>query len=177
MRLQGFGLGVRTNACVDQAAPEGFGVCWRVERDGVFLCSGRSKVMRAASDGYDERVVRKLANGCHCLAKLVVVRGDLNDTPAAIEAGHFTDAVAEVVPMSLGHVAELMVLQVEAACRDLVQVRLPEVSALAIDERNARQTLSTQAVTEGGRQLEPCRTAPDDHDSMGMAPTDGSGHA
>ena len=55
---------------------------------------------------------------------------------------------------------------VQSPGRDFVPVRLPDVSAGALDQGDFGLSSPTEAVTQLGRQLETGRTASDDHDVM-----------
>ena len=55
---------------------------------------------------------------------------------------------------------------VQSPGRDFVPVRLPDVSAGALDQGDLGLSSPTEAVTQPGHQLETRCTVSDDHDAM-----------
>ena len=85
----------------------------------------------------------------------------------AVEAGHLAVAELEAVPVALRLIFELVAVDVHAAGGDLVQQRLPDVRARALDERDlAPCRLRAELVAEPRRELEPAGAAADDDDVM-----------
>ena len=68
--------------------------------------------------------------------------------------------------MRLGEVVDRMRVQIDRAGSDLVQVRLPEMRARLLDQRDLRHTAATQLVTQPSGQLEPACPTAHDHDAM-----------
>src|SRR5215207_9686267 len=81
-----------------------------------------------------------------------------------IEAGHFPDAIAKAVPVRLRKVVDLVRPRVHAAGGDLVQLWLPDVGAMTVDERHVRR--AADAVAKPGRELEAAGAAADDDDAV-----------
>ena len=69
------------------------------------------------------------------------------------------------MPVRLRKVIGLVDAHVHAAVRQLVQMRLPEVRARALDQRYVRLVAPSQRVAELRRELEAARTAADDDDA------------
>jgi len=84
----------------------------------------------------------------------------------AVQAHHLAQAVAEPVPVALRQVVGGVHVQVDAAGGDFVQVRLPEVRARFLDQRDVGQTLFTQGVAQPGGQLQSAGAATDDDDAV-----------
>jgi len=93
-------------------------------------------------------------------------RGDAHRTPAAVEADHLADAVAEVVPVRLRQKVELVMAEIHAAGGDLVQQRLPQMGARAIDQRDLGAVARAQPVAQPGRKLQPAGAATDDDNAV-----------
>ena len=69
--------------------------------------------------------------------------------------------------MRLGEVVELVLVHIHAAGRDLVQQGLPQMAAVAVDQRDAGHAALAEAVAETGREFEPRGAAADDDDPVG----------
>ncbi len=80
----------------------------------------------------------------------------------AVEADHFTDPVAEKMPVRLGEIVGLVDADVHAAGGKFVQVGFPEVRARALDQRHVRPVALAELVAEARRELEPTGAAADD---------------
>src|SRR5208282_107746 len=96
-------------------------------------------------------------------------RGDLHLAAPAVEPDHLAYAIAEMMPMRLGQVVELVVAHVHAAGRDLVEERLPQMGARLVDERDLGAAAPAEAVAEARRELEPAGTAAHDDDAVTLA--------
>ena len=99
-------------------------------------------------------------------------------------ADHLADAVAEVVPVRLRQVVDLVRAHVHAAGGDLVQLGLPDVGAGAVDQGDVGLAALAQRVAERGGQFEPAGAAADDDDLVpagalggGLAERRWRGHA
>ena len=101
-----------------------------------------------------QRVVAERALGRHLAALVVDERRDTHLAPLAVEPGHLADAVAEAVPVRLRQVVDLVHAQVHAAGGDLVQLRLPDVRARLVDQRDVGPAALAERVAEPRRQLE-----------------------
>ena len=84
-----------------------------------------AEIVALAADGDDERIVTKAAPRGHLVTLLVDVGGQLNFTPLPVQADHLANAVAEVVPMRLREVVDLVHGEIHGSRSDLVQQRLP----------------------------------------------------
>ena len=74
------------------------------------------------------------------------------------------DAIAKAVPVRLGEVVDLVRPRIHAACGDLVQLRLPHVGAVAVDERDVDR--AADPVAQPGGELEAAGAAADDDDAV-----------
>jgi hypothetical protein len=83
----------------------------------------------------------------------------------AIESDHFTVAIPEPVPVRLGEVVELMHVEIDRACSQLVQVGLPEVGATTFDEGDVGTAATTEFVAESGDEFESASATADDDDA------------
>ena len=81
-------------------------------------------------------------------------------------AGHLADAEAEVVPVRLRQVVHLVRAQVHAAGGDLVQLGLPDMGAVLVDQRDVGRAALAQRVAEARGQLQAAGTAADDDDAV-----------
>jgi hypothetical protein len=77
--------------------------------------------------------------------------------------------IAEVMPMPLGEIIELVLGRIPAAGRNRVQERLPQMRAVALDEGDVGKFALAQAIAETGDELEAGRSAAADNDSMVIA--------
>jgi hypothetical protein len=166
LRPQRPGLSVGADAGVDQAAAEPLGVGRRVEGDGVLADPRRPEVVGEAADGDDQGVVGDDALRRNLAAFVVDERRDADLAPLAVEADHLADAIAEMVPVRLRVVVDLVDAEVEAAGRDLVQQRLPEMRPRLVDEGDFGAPPPAQGVAEPRRELQPAGAAAHDDDPM-----------
>ena len=90
----------------------------------------------------------------------------MNLALAAVEPNQLADAIAEMMPMRLRQKIDLMHAEIHAAGRDLVQQRLPQVSAALVDQRHVRQLAPAQLVAEPGYEFEPTGAAANDDNAM-----------
>ncbi len=156
-------LGVGTDERIHQPTVKTLGLGRGIELDRVLLHARRAEVVAIAADGDDERVVGKRSLGRHLPAFLVVERRHVDLAADAVEAHHFAHAIAEVMPVRLREIVELVYAQVHAARRDLVQQRLPQVGAGLVDERDLSLAALAELVAEAGGEFQPaCATADDD---------------
>jgi hypothetical protein len=72
----------------------------------------------------------------------------------AIEARHVAAAVPEAMPVRLREVIHFVFAGIEAARRNRVQQRLPEMGTRAVDQRNRRQRATAKTIAEPGGELE-----------------------
>ena len=85
----------------------------------------------------------------------------------AVQAVHFAQPVVKVVPVRLCEIVEFVARHIHAACCDLMQFGLPHMRACLVNEGDVRLPLASQRVAKTGGQLQPGRSAPDNHDSVG----------
>ena len=163
---QRLGLGVGADAGVDQPAVEARGLIGRLERDGVLLDAGRAEIVGEAADGDDERVVAELPRRRDLPPLLVDDRRHLDDAAAPVDARHLAGAIGEAVPVGLGQVVDLVEAEVHAAGGDLVQQRLPQVRALAVDQGDRGLAAPAELVAQPRGKLQPAGSAADDDDAM-----------
>ena len=132
----------------------------------MLLGTRRAEIVAAAADGDHQRVVGERALRRDQPALVVVAGGQQHALAGSIEADHLADAVAEMVPMRLGEIVQRVVVQVQAACGDLVQQRLPEMGARPLDQRHLGLAAPAQPVAEPGHQLQAAGTAADHDDAV-----------
>jgi hypothetical protein len=93
----------------------------------------------------------------------------------ALEPAQLAEHEREVVPARLREVVELVLVDVHAAGRDLVQQRLPQVGAIAVHQRDLRLAVAV-AIPQRGGELEAAGSPAHDDDAMGhglQAPREG----
>ena len=132
----------------------------------MFAHAGSTEVIALAAHGDDQRIVRKASGGVTSFPSSSIVRSEMNLALAAVEPNQLADAIAEMMPMRLRQKIDLMHTQVHAAGRDLVQERLPQVSAVLVDQRHVRQLAPAQFVAEPGYEFEPTGAAANDDNAM-----------
>ena len=158
-------LVLRAQAGVDEAAVEAAGLLRRFQRHRELGRAGRAEIVGDAADRDDERVIGEVRLR-HDLAPLVVEKGRQRNGPGlAVQADHFAVAIVETMPVRLRQVIQLMLGSPEAAGRDRMQQRLPDMRAALIDQRDPR-SLRLQAVAQLGREFQPAGAAADDHDMV-----------
>ena len=86
--------------------------------------------------------------------------------PVAVEADQLAEPEAEMVPVRLREVVELVLVEIHAARGDLVQQRLPQVGARAVDERHLAPAAAAERVAEPRRELQAAGAAADDDDAV-----------
>ncbi len=158
------GLQLRADAGVDQAAMEARGLAGRVEHAGVPGGAGRAEVIGDAAHRHHQDVIGLGARRRHLGPVLVEDGRHMHLLPRAVEPDHLADPVAEMVPVGLREIIELVLAKVHAPRRDLVQQRLPEMGALLVEERHQRAAAPAQPVAEPRRELDPARAAAHDQD-------------
>jgi hypothetical protein len=72
----------------------------------------------------------------------------------------------EVMPMGLGHVIDLMVAQVHAACGNFMQFGLPNVGPIFVDQGDLRASTATIGMPQTGGQFKTTSPATHDDDSV-----------
>ena len=166
VRRQRLAPRVGTDARVDQAALEGARIGRGLEHERVFGHTRRTEVVAPAAHGHHQRVVAEAARRRDLNPAFIDERRDMHFATLAVEAGERADPESEAVPMCLCAVRLLVQADVHAAGCDLVQLGLPDVGALLIDQRDLGATAFAQTVAERGRQFEPARTSTHDDDAV-----------
>lgn len=72
----------------------------------------------------------------------------------------------EPMPVRLGEIVDLVTVQIAAAGGDLVEKRLPEVGAAAVDEGDESPAPPAERVAEPRRELETASTTANDDDPV-----------
>ena len=165
-RLQRTMLGVRAYAGVDEPAMKAGGVARGFQSDGVLTHARRAEVVGLAADGDHERVVGEGARRRHLAALVVGEARHVHEALPAIQADHLADAIAEVVPVRLRQIVQLVRAQVHAAGGDLVQQRLPQMGAALVDEGDVRALALAELVAQARGQLQSASAAADDDDAV-----------
>jgi hypothetical protein len=159
-------LRVGPDAGIDEAPMEASRVLGRVQRQGMLPDAGRAEVVGHAADRNHQRVVGDLLAGRDLAALVVDERRHVHNAAGAIEARHAAGAIGEAVPVGLRQVVDGVHALVHAAGGDLVQQRLPQVRALAVDQRDRRLAAPSEPAAEPRDELQATGTAPHDHDRM-----------
>ena len=84
----------------------------------------------------------------------------------AIEPDHLANSVPKVMPVRLRQVVRLIDADIHAPGGDLVQMRLPEMRPLLLDQRDVRFLAAAELVAELSRKLEAAGAAAHDDDPM-----------
>ena len=131
---------VGAEAGVHQAAVEEVRLPGVVDGEGVLAHARRAEVVRLAADRDHQRVVGDAPLGQDLARPRRRFTGaDARSARAARSSpARAPEREGEVVPARLREVVELVVVHVHAAGCDLVQQRLPQVRAAAVDERHLR---------------------------------------
>jgi len=153
-------------AGIRQPAIETAGLVRRFQRDCVSRGTGRAEIVGHAADGHDQRIVANAASG-RDLAPLIGEQGAEQDfLRIAVQADHFAEPIGEMVPMRLGQVIQLMLGAVQAAGRDCVQHGLPQMGAVALNQRHLRALVPAEAIAQPRGQFQATRAAADDDDAV-----------
>ena len=166
LRPQRRALGVGAHAGIDHAHVEAARVGHRLELERVLAHAGRTEVVALAADRHHQGVVGKRARRRDLRAVLIHEGGDMDLARAAVEPGHAPDAEAEAMPVRLRQVGHLVIADVHAAGRDLVQLGLPDVRALAVDQGDFGRAAAAELAAQSGGQFEATGTTADDHDAV-----------
>ena len=162
---------LRAHAGRDQPLAKEFSLPDRVERDRILLRARDAEEVRRAADGDDQRVVFELALRDQFAGFLVPQRPDRDALGRAIQPDEFALRELEAMPERLRCVFEFLRERVHAARRDLVQERLPDVSRVAVDQRDLSlrrlfRIGRTVPVPETRGQFEPAGPSADDDEAM-----------
>ena len=118
-----------------------------VEGDGEFLGPASAEVIACAAHSDDQGVVDD-ASRRDPFALGVVGGGQVNLALCPVEADHLPHAIPKVVVRSLGEIIDRIAAHVQGARGYLVQVRLPDMSAAALDKRDLRLLAPAQTVSK-----------------------------
>jgi len=161
---------VRAQHRVHQPAVELVRLLGGVERERVLGHARHAERVGEAADRDHQRVVPERPRRDHLLAAVIADRADGDLAAHAIEPLERAEREGEVMPARLREVVELVLVDVHAARRHLVQQRLPDVRPVAVDERHPGAAPAPQAVAELRRELEPARATADDDDLVHRPP-------
>jgi hypothetical protein len=81
-----------------------------------------------------------------------------------VKSRELTNAKSEVMPMGLGHVIHFVVAQVHAARCDFMQLGLPNVCAVFIDQGDNCTLVSAIGMSQSGREFQSPSAATHDND-------------
>ena len=162
----GIVLRLGTQESIHQAMVEALRLLGRLERHGVLGGARRAEIIGDAADGDHQRVVADTARRGDLSPFLVEGRGEMHALAGPIEPDHLAELVAEVMPMGLSQIVELMLARIDAARRDRVQKRLPQMRAAPFDEDDLGKPALAEPVSEPRRELEPGGSATDHHDPV-----------
>ena len=166
-RPQGLGLHVGTQAGIHQATVEALRLLGRLQRDGMLGHAWGAEVVGLAADSDDQGVVGPAVARRDELPVLIQHRADEDQATLPVQADHGPCAVAESVPVRLGQVVRGVIVDVDAAGGNLVQVRLPEVRARLLDQRHVGAAALAQPVAQPRHKLQPARAAAHHDDAVG----------
>ena len=127
-------LGMGAQHAVDQALVEPHRLLLRVEGDGVLLHPRRAEIVGGRAHREDQRIVGNRADGRDLTPLGIVARGELDRARATVESCHRADTIAEMMAVGVVEIVHRMVADIEAASGDLVQQRLPDMSAGLVHE-------------------------------------------
>ena len=166
LRAQRRCLRMGADAGIDDPGAEALRVGSGLELHRVLGHARRSEVVAEAANRHHQRVVAEHPLSGHLLTLVVDVGGHQHLAPRAVETDHGADAVAEVVPVRLREVADLVGAHIHAAGGDFVKFGFPDVSACAIDQRDLGPPAAAQGVAQARSEFEPARAAADDDDAV-----------
>lgn len=86
--------------------------------------------------------------------------------PLAVDAGELAEPEAEAVPVRLREIVDLVRAHVHATRGDLVQLGLPYVGAVHVDQRDVRHAALAQHIAEASGQLQTAGTTAHDDDAV-----------
>ena len=97
-----------------------------------------AKECRGAADRDDQRVVFERARGKEFGAVVVEHGAECEALARPIQPGQIALLKLEAMPARLRRIFEFLRERVHAACRDLMQQRLPDMRRIAVDQRDLR---------------------------------------
>ena len=155
-----------TDVCVHQAAVKPLGLQGRIQRQRVLAYARCAKVIALTADRDDQRIVMKAPRLRDPLSLVVDMGSKMNGACPPIEPDQFADAIAEMMPMRLRQVVDLVHAEIHAAGSDLMQQRLPQMGAAFVHEGHVGPFVTTQLVAEPSHERQPASAAADDDDAM-----------
>src|SRR6266496_479953 len=144
---------MRADARIDHAFVESLRIRLRFELDRMVYNARRAKVVVLASDGNDDNIIVKGPFRRDFATFSVEVRRHLHLTTAPIDPDHLPDPVAETMPVGLREIVDLVSGDIHAAGGNLVKLRLPDMRAISLDQRNVELPLAAVFVAQAGRKL------------------------
>ena len=157
-------LGLRANTGVDEPLVKALGVRQGFEANGVLLYSGHAKVIGQTPHRQHQGVVGDGALRGHHLTTIVDMGGQVHTLLVAIEPHHGANAVAEMVPMGLHDVVQLMVIGVHAARGDFMEFGFPHMGSRFVNECHVKPAKAVHSVSiaipKRSRQLQAARSSP-----------------
>ena len=157
---------LRSQKGVHQPAIEAARLFRRIQRNGELRRAGRAEIIGDAADGDDQRVVGE-AGSRNDLAPVLVLEGRQRDRlGGAIEADHLAVAIAKMAPVSLREIVQLVLRALQAAGRDGMKQRLPDMGPAAVDQSDSGAARLAETFAQPGREFEPAGASADDDDMM-----------
>ena len=129
----------------------------------------RAEVVGSAPQSDHQRIVGDAMRWQHFTAGVIDRRGEMNLFIRSIQAIHSAQAELKMMPPRLVQVIQFVIVQIHAACGNLVQQRLPQMRARSVDQGYARRLALPQRPAELSGQFEPAGPASYDNDSMQVA--------
>ena len=127
--------------------------------------SRRAKVVVLASDGDDKDIIVKGPLRRDLAALSVEIRRHLHLTAIPIDPDHLPDPVAKAVPVGLRKIVDLVGGDIHAPGGNLVELRLPHMRAVSLDQRDVELSLAPVFVAQARRKLQSAGSASDDHNA------------
>src|SRR5438046_3021292 len=137
-----------------------------LKRNRVLLDAGSTKIVGETADCEHQRVVMERTLRCDLAALLIDDGRYLHLAPFSVEVDHLSKAEAEMMPVRLRQIIELVHTQIHASGRDLVQQRLPQVRTALVDQLDLRPAAFAKTVAEPGGELQASRPSADDEDLL-----------
>lgn len=124
----------------------------------------RAKIIRAATYGQHQRIVFHRALFQHHRTIGGLHRAKHGLAVLAIHRDHLTRPEIEIMPASLRHEADTVILVLDRASRKTVQHGFPDMRETLVDQGNAGLAAFTERFSQPGCQCQPRDTAANDED-------------
>ena len=154
---------MRADARIDHSLVKPLCIRLRFELDRMVHDARRAKVVVLAADGNDKGVIVEGPLGRDFATFSIEIRRHLHLTPVPIDSDHVADAVTKAVPVGLREIVDLVGGDIHAPGGNFVELRLPHMRAVSLDQRNVELPLASVSVAQAGRKLQSSGSTSDDH--------------